>query len=191
VRRPKSRTRVGLVRRDEIPFLLRLWAMGDVMHYADELPSLRCWTKSWAPSDAWREYMALRARTGPMYSQLIVRTPGGKPIGESFFAPLPEGYDFGPWRKPRGRRAVMGDIKLLPRCWNRGLGSEAMMKVVRWLFRWTSCDLIIVPPHRRNQAANRVYEKSGFVLYPPMERDRGHRVMELTRKRFEGLPGRG
>jgi RimJ/RimL family protein N-acetyltransferase len=185
--RAKSRVRIGLVRRDEIPFLIRLWAMRDVMRYADELPSLRGWRKSWDPSDAWREYCALRARVGPLYSQFILRTPDGKPIGESFFAPLPEGYEFGPWRKPRGKKAIMGDIKLLPRLWNQGLGSEAMPKVVRWFFLRTSCDLIIVPPHRSNPAAERVYEKSGFVLYPPMESARRHRVMELTRKAFHRL----
>jgi RimJ/RimL family protein N-acetyltransferase len=183
----RSPVRIGLLRRDEVPFLLRLWSMRDVMRYADELPSLRGWTKAWETSDAWREYRRRRAQIGPLYSQLVVRTPGGRPIGESFFAPLPDGYELGPWRKPRAKRTVMGDIKLLPSHWNRGLGSEAMSKVVRWLFARTTCDLIIVPPHRSNPAAYRVYEKSGFLLYRPMEFDRGHRVMELTRGRFERL----
>jgi RimJ/RimL family protein N-acetyltransferase len=167
-----------------------LWSMREVMRYADELPTLRGWRKSWKPSEAWREYRERRARAGPLYSQLIVRTPAGKPIGESFFAPLPEGYEFGPWHKPSAKKTVMGDIKLLPRYWNQGLGSEAMLKVVRWVFLRTPCDLFIVPPHRSNPAATRVYEKSGFVLYPPMESARRHRVMELTRGRFERLPGR-
>jgi GNAT superfamily N-acetyltransferase len=103
----------------------------------------------------------------------VVRTSAGKPIGESFFAPLPEGYEFGPWRKPRGKAVVMGDIKLLPGYRDRGLGSEAMPKVVRWVFLWTPRDLFIVPPHRSNPAAYR------------------HRVMQLTRKGLERLGRRG
>jgi RimJ/RimL family protein N-acetyltransferase len=120
-----------------------------------------------------------------MYSQFMVRTAAGAPIGESFFAPLPDGYELGRWRKPRGKLVAMGDIKLLPSHWNRGLGSEAMQKVVRWLFIRTSCDAVIVPPHRRNAPAERVYAKSGFRLYRPMESERGHRVMELSRNEFE------
>lgn len=169
------------MRRDELPFLLELWQRPEVMRYADELPSLRGWSKSADPDEAWREHRRQRAAHGPLYSQLIVRLPDGRSIGESFVAPLPEGYEFGRWRKPRGLPTVMGDLKLLPEYWGRGLGSEAMQAVVRWVFHRTRCGLFVVPPHLRNPAAQRVYEKAGFKLYSGMRSAYGHRLMELRR----------
>ena len=183
----RSRVRVGLMRREELPFLRALWASAEVMRYADELPTLRGWTKSSADSEAWRAYVARRAELGPLYSQLVLRTPAGAPFGESFVAPLPDGFGLGRWRKRDGVIAVMGDVKLAPDSWGRGLGTEAMRKVVRWVFLRTPCELFVVPPHRRNPAAERVYEKAGFVLFEPMARSRGHRVMVLPRSRFERL----
>jgi RimJ/RimL family protein N-acetyltransferase len=111
--------------------------------------------------------------------------PDGTPLGESFVAPLPDGYELGPWHKPKASITVIGDIKLLPQYWGRGLATEAMRKVVRWVFVRTSCDRFIVPPHSQNPAAERVYEKSGFLMYRPMEPARGHREMELRRRRYE------
>jgi RimJ/RimL family protein N-acetyltransferase len=125
-----------------------------------------------------------------LHTQLVVRVRDGTLIGESFFAPLPEGYRIGPWQKPRDAATVMGDIKLLPEYWRRGLGTTSMQGVTDWVFRRTQCSLFIVPPHRMNVAAERVYEKVGFVLFEPMRRDDGHRVMELTRDRYEQRQGR-
>lgn len=180
-----ARVRVGLLRRDEIPFLASLWNTREVMRYADEFPRERGWNRKWEPEAAWDEYRKRRARLGFEYSQLILRSPDGTPLGESFFAPLPDGYEFGAWQKPKKKRTVMGDLKLLPEFWGRGIGTEAMRKVVRWVFLRTPCDLFIVPPHRRNPAAQRVYEKAGFVLHPATEPARRHRVMELTRRVFD------
>lgn len=182
--RPRSRVRVGLMKRGEIDFLLELWSRPEVMRYADELSKLRGWSKEWDPEDAWQAYTARRAELGPLYSQLILRTSEGVPLGEAFVAPLPDGFGFGPWRKRDGVIAVMGDVKLDPSWWGHGLGSEAMRKVVRWVFMRTPCELFVVPPHRRNPAAQRVYENAGFVLYEPMARHAGHRVMVLPRSRF-------
>ena len=119
------RVKVGVLRREELPFLMELWGMPEVMRYADELPRLRGWKKSDDPSDAWREYRRRRAELGPLYTQLVVRLPGGKPIGESFFAPLPEDYTFGQWSKPRRKATVLGDLKLLPEYWGRGRAQYA------------------------------------------------------------------
>ena len=184
MRRGSSRVRVGVLRREELPFLLDLWRIPEVMRYADELPRFRGWRKSSDPADAWREYQRRRATDGPVYTQLVVRLPNGEPVGESFFAPLPEGFTIGPWRKPRGKLAILGDIKLLPERWGRGLGTEAMRKIVDWAFQRTDCDLFVVPPHRSNHAAERVYEKAGFVLFPGMRSEPGHRVMVLSRERY-------
>jgi len=74
----------------------------------------------------------------------------------------------------------LDDVRVPP-----GNRLEAMRKVARWVFLRTSCDLFIVPPHRRNPAAQRVYEKAGFVLHPATESARRHRVMELSRRGFE------
>jgi RimJ/RimL family protein N-acetyltransferase len=170
--------------RGELAFLKQLWQDAEVMRHADELPRLRGWKKSDDADRAWREYRARRRALGPMYTQLVIRTSKGDPIGESFFAPLPEGYEFGRWRKPDGVKAIMGDLKLLPRYWGRGLGTEAMRQVVRWAFRRTDCDLFIVPPHLRNPAAYRVYEKAGFQLFRGMRSAWNHRIMEFTREDY-------
>jgi RimJ/RimL family protein N-acetyltransferase len=151
------------------------------MRHADELPSLRGWRKSDPPAAAWEEYRQRRAASGPLYTQLVIRLPDGRPIGESFFAPLPEGYAFGRWVKPSGVVAVLGDLKLLPEYWGRGLGTEAMVQVVRWVFTKTDCELFVVPPHLQNPAARRVYEKAGFELYVGMRSAYGHQLMELRR----------
>jgi len=180
-----SRVRVRLLRREEIPFLVSLWNAREVMRYADEFPGLRGWSRKWDPGEAWLVYRRRRARLGPEYSQLILLAADGKPMGEAFFAPLPEEYVFGAWRKPTNMRTVIGDVKLLRQFWGAGMGTEAMRKVARWVFLRTPCDLFIVPPHRRNPAAQRVYEKAGFVLHPATESAKRHRVMELSRSGFE------
>jgi RimJ/RimL family protein N-acetyltransferase len=126
---------------------------------------------------------------GRGYAQLILRLPDRTPVGESFFAPLPEGYDFGRWEKPVDVTALMGDLKLLPEYWGRGLGATAMRRVVAWFFDRTVCDLLVVPPHRKNPAAQRVYEKAGFLLYTGMRSYRNHKIMTLTRARYEATGG--
>jgi RimJ/RimL family protein N-acetyltransferase len=187
---PNLAVAVGNVRRGEFPFLSKLWHNPAVMQYTDELPSLRGWTRDTAPSEAWREYTRRRRELGPLYTQLIVRLTSGEPIGESFIAPLPEGYEIGPWRKPDCVVTVMGDIKLDRQRWRRGLGTAGMRQVVEWVFRRTKCGLFIVPPHERNRAAARVYEKAGFRPAAATMKEHGHRVMELRREWYRCLPYR-
>lgn len=185
--RESPRIKVNVLGRGDIPFLVHLWHIPEVMLHTDELPEFRGWDRSSDPAFAWREYRRRRAAQGVLHTQLIVRLPCCTPIGESFFAPLSEGYTIGPWTVPRGRVTVMGDIKLLPEYWGRGLGTLAMQRVTDWVFRRTPCSLFIVPPHRENRAAERVYEKTGFLLLERMREDSGHRIMELTRRRYERL----
>lgn len=173
----------------DLPFLLDLWHIPEVMRYADELPWLRGWTKADDPGTAWRRYQEQRAELGPEYTQLILRLPDGTPIGESFIAPLQEGYTFGRWAKPDRVSTVMADIKLLPGYWGRGLGTEGMQRVVDWVFRHTGVELFVVPPNRHNPAAERVYEKAGFVRFTGMRTWHNHRIMELTRQSFEATHG--
>ena len=170
----------------DLPFLLKLWHNPEVMRYADEFPRLRGWSKSDELEKAWGLYQERRAEVGSEYTQLILWLDGVR-IGESFVCPLREGYTFGRWEKPDGVRSVMGDIKLEPEHWGRGLGTEGMRRVVEWVFGHTSCALFVVPPHRHNPAAERVYEKAGFVRFTGMRSWRNHRIMELTRERFEEI----
>lgn len=184
----RSRVVVTEMREEDLGFLLALWHTPEVMRYADEFPSLRGWTRSDEPKSAWATYREKRAALGTGYTQLILRLGGEMPIGESFFVPLPKGYSFGRWRKPPDMACLMGDVKLMPEHWGQGLGTEGMRQVVAWLFGNTTCSLLVVPPHRKNPAAERVYEKAGFRLYTGMRSWHNHKTMELGRERYEALP---
>ena len=175
----------------DLPFLLELWHNPEVMRYADEFPRLRGWSKSNDPQSAWQKYQERHEKLGSEYTQMILRLEDGTRIGESFFAPLPAGFTFGKWRKPDELRCLMGDIKLLPQYWGRGLGTEGMRQIVQFVFTRTTCQLFVVPPNRRNPAAMRVYEKAGFVLFTGMRSWRNHKIMELSRERFREIYGRG
>lgn len=183
----EQRIAVAELREQDLPFLLELWHTAEVMRYADEFPSLRGWSKSDDLRTAWARHQGQRAALGNAYAQLILTLADGTPIGESCFTPLPAGYTFGRWIKPQDVVCLMGDIKLRPEYWGRGLGTEGMQQVVDWLFDNTNCSLLIVPPHRKNPAARRVYEKAGFELYTGMRSWHNHKVMELSRERYERI----
>ncbi|MFW9905185.1 MAG: GNAT family N-acetyltransferase [Candidatus Thorarchaeota archaeon] len=174
------------MQKKDLGFLMNLWYNPDVMRYADEFPKMRGWSRSDNPQAAWTEYIQKRARYGNSYTQLILHLNDDL-IGESFFFPLPESYTFGKWLKPSTVKSLMGDIKLLPHYWGRGLASKGMLLVVQYVFTKTECELFVVPPHRLNPAAIRVYEKSGFILFSGMRSWRNHKIMELTRERAFGF----
>ncbi len=171
--------------KEDLPFLLDLWHMSEVRRYANEFPRLRGWSKSDDIEYAWKRYQEKRRELGKEYTQLILRLEDGTPIGESFFARLDEGARFGKWQKPTSLVSVMGDIKLLPQYWGQGLGTEGMRKVVVFVFTQTACELFVVPPHRKNPAAFRVYEKAGFILYTGMGSWRNHRIMEMSKALYQ------
>jgi RimJ/RimL family protein N-acetyltransferase len=178
---PEAAVVIAQLEERDLPFLLGLWKRPEVMRFADELPEFRGWTKTDDARTAWAAYRSRRAELGPCYTQLILHLADGTPLGESFFAPLPDGFTLDTWRKPDGTVCSMGDIKLLPEHWNRGLGTKAMKLVVAWIFRNTDCALLVVPPHFDNPAAVRVYEKAGFRHTDAAESWKGHRIMELWR----------
>ncbi len=173
----------------DIPFLLELWHLREVMRYADEFPRLRGWSKSEDLERAWERYQEKRGEFGKDYTQLIIKLDDGTPIGESFFARLEEGYTFGKWHKPDDIVSMMGDLKLLPQYWGQGLGTTGMRQVVQFVFTETTCELFVVPPNRKNPAAFRVYEKAGFVLFTGMRSWRNHRIMEMTKERYRECYG--
>lgn len=179
---PETRIKITTMKKEDLPFLIRLWNVSEVMQYADEFPKMRGWTKSDEIATAWNIYQDKHAESGNDYTQLILWL-GDNPVGESFFAPLPKAYTFGKWSKP-DRKTLMGDIKLLPEYWGKGLGTEGMKLVVRFVFNNTNCEVFVVPPHRKNPAAKGVYEKAGFVLFTGMRSWRNHRIMELSRERY-------
>lgn len=185
----EPRVLISELKKEDVPFLFELWHIPGVMRYADEFPGLRGWSKSEQAEIAWQKYQTRRSELGLAYSQMILKLENGTRIGESFFAPLQEGYTFGRWEKPAGKSSVMGDVKLLPPYWGQGLATEGMRQVVKWVFTHTDCELFVVPPHRHNPAAERVYEKAGFVLFRKMRSWRNHKIMELTRRRFSELYG--
>lgn len=172
-----------MVKRD-LPFLFDLWHTPEVMRYADEFPRLRGWSKSDAIDFAWKRYQEKRSEFGTEYTQLILKLKDKTPIGESFFTLLDEGETFGKWQKPANIVSVMGDIKLLPQYWGQGMGTCGMRKVVRFVFTNTNCELFVVPPHRKNPAASRVYEKTGFVLFTGMRSWRNHKIMEMSKAMY-------
>jgi len=183
----EKRVTIAELREEDLPFLISLWHTAEVMRYADEFPRLRGWSKSDDLRTAWDKYQENRAALGREYTQLILRLVDGTRVGESFFVPLPERYTFGKWKKPGHIEVLMGDIKLKPEYWRKGLGTEGMQQVVRWLFGNTNCSMLVVPPHRKNPAAQRVYEKVGFELYREMRSWRNHKVMELSRQRYDAI----
>ena len=180
---------IAELRKENLPFLLELWQKPEVMQYADEFPKLRGWSKSSDIEFAWQRYEEKRAKLGNEYTQLIIWLDNKRPIGESFFTSLEEGFAFGKWHKPNYAVCVIGDIKLDPSYWGRGLGTVGMRQVVRYVFTKTASKIFIVPPHRKNPAASRVYEKAGFVLFTGMRSWRNHKIMELTRGRFNEIFG--
>lgn len=186
---PKQRVIVTELKEEDLPFLLALWRTPEIMRYADEFAKLRGWSRLDDLHTAWITYREKRAALGNEYTQLILGLVDGTLVGESFFAPLPEGYTFGKWQKPAGVVCLLGDIKLKPAYWGQGLGTAGMRRVVAWLFGHTRCALLVVPPHRKSPAAQRVYEKVGFKLYRGMRSWRNHKIMTLSRERYECIDG--
>ncbi|MBU7011328.1 MAG: GNAT family N-acetyltransferase [Theionarchaea archaeon] len=184
-----DRIYVSELQRDDLPFLFELWHIPEVMKYADEFPSFRKWSKSDDLDTAWTKYQENRRFLGNRYTQLVIRLTDGTNIGESFFVTLDRKF-IGRWRIPECT-CFAGDIKLLPRHWGQGLGTEGMREVVTFVFDKTDCDIFVVPPHKNNPAAKRVYEKAGFI---PITGKKGnqmmwasHLLMNLTRERYSKL----
>lgn len=171
-------------REEDLGFLLGMWNDPGVMRYAG-YPEGRCWSE--ADIQAWWDaYLAERRRSGEDETQLILRTGDGTAIGESHYGQVSEGFEVGDWRKPEGVRCFMTDIKLAPQYWGRGIGTQGMRMIVELIFAKTSCELLVVPPHKDNPPAFRVYEKAGFLL-TGIEAWQGHEMMELSRERFKEL----
>jgi RimJ/RimL family protein N-acetyltransferase len=165
----------------DVPFLLGMWNDAAVMRYCGYPEG-----KGWTDADIvqwWRQYVHDHAEHGAEDTQFIVRVPDGTRVGESHIGPVPEGFAVGDWRKPPDVRCLMADVKLAPQWWGRGLGTASMRLVTAFVFERTSCELFVVPPHRDNTAAARVYEKAGF-RHTDIWAWPGHEIMEMTREGY-------
>lgn len=186
-----DRIYVSEMHKNDLLFLHNLWHDSNVMKYADEFPYFRGWSKSDNPQVAWEKYQEKRRTLGNNYTQLIIRLKDGTPIGESFFTVPLEKKFIGRWKIPENKTCLVGDIKLLPQYWGKGLGTQGMRQVVKFVFTNTDCEIFVVPPHEDNPAAQRVYEKAGFVLitgkkggYMMWAR---HLLMNLTKEKFREI----
>jgi len=176
-----QRVRLRTVERRDLPFLLSLWNDPRVMRYAGAKHG-RCWSKR-DIEDWYQRYLKRAKPDQPEEIQLIIELLDGTLIGESGCGKRRKGWSCKGYASPVGKIVGMTDVKLAPNYWGKGYGTEAMREVVRYLFTNTPLDVILVPPHRENIAAIKVYEKSGF------KRTKGiywfdHFIMEATRKDF-------
>lgn len=165
-----------------LEFLRSLWNDPEVMRYAG-------FARNWGQEEmeAWyRRYLARLAKLGTTEIQFICRLSEGKLIGESGLGRLRRGWRCTNFSLPAGRLAVMTDVKLLKPFRNVEYGTETMKAITRYVFSDTASDVLLVPPHRDNPPAIRMYEKAGFrrtagIYY------RHHVIYEMTRKQFDEI----
>ena len=74
-------------------------------------------------------------------------------------------------------------------CWGRGLMTEAVQAVIRWLFDAVKLDFIIVGHYERNARSRRVIEKCGFQLVKAMPAGSEHGRTEPSREYILYRPG--
>jgi len=153
------------------------------MQYADEFPRFRGWSRRDDPDTPWERYHESRGKLGRAYTQLVLRPPDGRRIGESFFAPVKAGRNLGDWRVLAGLVCVVGDIELVPEYWGKRLGIQAIGEVVRFAFAQTGYHNFVAPPIEKNPAAIRGYEKAGFPRITGTSLWSGHMLMTLARER--------
>lgn len=166
----------------DLRFLLKLWDDPEIMRYAG-------FAKGWdfARIKKWyQKYQEGLKKFGSTETQFIHKLKDGKSIGETRLGRLRSGWSCRGYQAPKNKLTLMTDVKLLKNFWNKGYGTEAMKAVLRFVFNQTQADLFLVPPHKDNIPAIRVYEKAGF------KRTKGiwyryHMVFEMSKKEFDLL----
>jgi RimJ/RimL family protein N-acetyltransferase len=160
-------------------FLLRLWNDPEIMRYAG-------FARNWDHGQIREWYGRYRnrvAKYGSTEVQFVFRLRSGMLVGECGLGRVRSGWECRDYRVPPGQIVVMTDIKLKKLFWHKGYGTEAMKAITRYVFTNTCADLLLVPPHRDNARAIRLYEKAGFgktegIYY------RYHIIYQMTRDRF-------
>ncbi len=149
---------ISLANKKDLRFLLKLWNDPEIMRYAG-------FAKNWNYSrikDWYEKYEKRLEKLGLTEIQFINKLKNGKAIGESRLGRLRSGWSCSNYQAPKHKLILITDIKLLKRFWNKGYGTEAMKSIIKFVFTRTKADLLLVPPHKENIPAIRVYEKAGF-----------------------------
>lgn len=168
--------------KEDLRFLLRLWNDSEIMSYAG-------FAKNWDYSkirEWYEKYQKRVEKFGSTEIQFIHKLKNGKSIGESRLGRIRSGWSCRNYQAPKRRLILMTDVKLIKPFWNKGYGTEAMKAIVRFVFTQTKTDLLLVPPHRDNIVAIRVYEKAGF------KKTRGiwygyHLIHKMNKKDFNEI----
>jgi len=141
-----------------LKFLLKLWNDPEIMRYAG-------FAKNWnyAQICKWFEkYKKNITKYGNTEIHFIVKLKKEGRIGESGLGRLRSGWSCPNYKAPKNKLALMTDVKLIKPYWNKGYGTEVMKTIVQYVFSETEADILLVPPHKENIPAIKVYEKTGF-----------------------------
>lgn len=165
-----------------LKFLLKLWNDPEIMRYAG-------FARNWDYSQIkewYNRYKKQRATYGSTETQFILKLAKATLIGESGLFRLRKGWSCRNYKTPMNKLVLMADVKLSQPYWNKGYGTEAMQEITRFVFTRTETDIFLVPPHKENMPAIRVYEKAGFrktegVWY------RYHMIYEMNKKDFSKI----
>lgn len=166
-------------------FLLRLWNDPVIMRYAG-------FAKKWGYAQVkewYKKYKERLARYGNTEIQFIHKLKNGRLIGESGLGRLRIDWSCRNYKTPGDKLVLMSDVKLAKPFWDKGYGTEAMKAIAHYVFSETPADILLVPPHRDNVPAIKVYEKAGFrktggIWYGY------HIIYETTRQRFKRICGK-
>ena len=176
---------IAPVTQKDLRFLLRLWNDPEIMRYAG-------FAKNWDYSQIkeWHQrYQKRLERLGSTEIQFVHKLKRGKSIGETRLGRLESGWSCRGYQVPKNRLTLMTDVKLLRKYWNKGYGTEATKAIVKFVFTQTKTDLVLVPPHRENIPAIRVYEKAGFKKTKGLWY-RYHTIFEMSTKDFDLMKGK-
>lgn len=149
---------INSINRRHLIFLLNLWNDPVIMRYAG-------FERNWNYEDInnWYErYLKRKARFGNTEIHFVVKLKDGTLIGESGLGRLRKNWSCKNYKSPINKLSLMTDIKLIRKFWNKGYATEAMKAIANYVLTKTTADILIVPPHRDNIPAIRVYEKAGF-----------------------------
>lgn len=167
------------INRGHLKFLLRLWNEPEIMRYAG-------FAKNWSYTQIkewYKKYKKRLEKHGNSEIQFIHKLRNGRLIGESGIGRLKVGWSCRNYKTLKGKLVLMTDVKLVKHFWNKGYGTEVMKAIVHYVFTRTNADILLVPPHRDNIPAIKVYEKAGFkktkgIWY------RYHMIYKMTKEDF-------
>jgi len=133
----------------DLSFLKSLWENGKVMEYVGFPKGLKQpdkkifdWITNWSSEDKLR---------------LIIKDKEtGQSIGETGYK-IDNNYPFS-----KNKVAAI-DVKIIPEYWGKGIGTEVVERINKYIFSKTDINIIQVTPNVRNKAAIHLYSKLGFV----------------------------